>query len=201
MMNILAARDKETGKTSLVMMSAESSTAADDAKKAGVDRFLQKPLFPSEIVDVVHGIIGENLQKSEKGKEAETADQFEGKCVLLAEDVEINREIVLSLLESTLLTIDCAETGVEAVRMFTETPEKYEMVFMDMQMPEMDGLEATRQIRKFDHQNAKIVPIIAMTANVFREDIEKCIEAGMNDHIGKPLDFNELLDQLRKYLH
>ena len=199
MMQKLAARDRETGKTRLVMMSAESGTAADDAKNAGVDKFLQKPLFPSEIVDIVQGIIGVNLQKAEANPN-ESPSQFEGKCILLAEDVEINREIVLTLLEPTLLSVECAENGVEAIHMFKEAPEKYDMIFMDMQMPEMDGLEATRQIRKLDHQKAKTVPIVAMTANVFREDIEKCIEAGMNGHVGKPLDFNEVLDQLRKYL-
>ena len=125
---------------------------------------------------------------------------FAGRCILLAEDVEINREIVLSLLEPTLLDIDCAENGVQAVRMFSETPEKYAMIFMDVQMPEMDGYEATRCIRALDDPHAKNIPIVAMTANVFREDIARCMEAGMNAHIGKPLDINEVLVVLNNYL-
>jgi CheY-like chemotaxis protein len=119
---------------------------------------------------------------------------------LLAEDVAINREIVLTLLEPTGVSIDCAENGAEAVRMYGETPGRYDMMFMDVQMPELDGYEATRRIRALDAPGAKEIPIVAMTANVFREDVEKCLGAGMNDHVGKPLDFDEVLDRLRKYL-
>ena len=125
---------------------------------------------------------------------------FLGHCVLLAEDVEINREIVLAMLEDTQLEIDCAGDGLEAVRMFTAAPERYDMIFMDMQMPEMDGLAATREIRALGTDKAVSIPIIAMTANVFREDIEKCLDAGMNGHIGKPLDFNEVLLVLMQYI-
>ena len=83
--------------------------------------------------------------------------------------------------------------------MFAEAPQKYDMIFMDIQMPEMDGYEATRRIRALDIPAAKTIPIIAMTANVFREDIEKCLNAGMNSHVGKPLDFEEVLGRLRSY--
>ncbi|MDR2692766.1 MAG: response regulator [Chitinispirillales bacterium] len=130
----------------------------------------------------------------------DAAGRFAAQCVLLAEDVEINREIVLSLLEHTQLTIDCAENGEDAVRMFTEAPDKYAMIFMDVQMPKMDGYEATRRIRALDTKTAKTVPIVAMTANVFREDIENCIKAGMNSHIGKPIDIKEVLEKLYTYL-
>ena len=119
---------------------------------------------------------------------------------MLAEDVEINREIVQTLLEPTLLKIDCAANGAEAVRLFTEAPDKYDMIFMDVQMPEMDGLEATRFIRSLGFPKAKEIPIVAMTANVFREDIEKCLESGMNSHVGKPLNFEEVLEALNTYL-
>ncbi|MDR3277588.1 MAG: response regulator [Oscillospiraceae bacterium] len=125
---------------------------------------------------------------------------FAGRRLLLAEDVEINREIVLALLEPTGLKIDCAENGSAALRAFAESPELYDMIFMDMQMPDMDGLEATRRIRALDYPAAKTIPIIAMTANVFREDIENCIAAGMDDHMGKPIDFDEVLKKLRQYL-
>jgi CheY-like chemotaxis protein len=117
--------------------------------------------------------------------------------------VEINREIMLALLEPTQLVIDCAENGVEAVKRFSENPGGYDMIFMDLQMPEMDGYEATRQIRAFETRQGlspeQGIPIIAMTANVFREDIEQCLAAGMNGHLGKPLDLNEVLDKLREY--
>ena len=129
-------------------------------------------------------------------------DSFEGFNILLAEDVEINREIVLALLDPTSVNIDCAENGAAAVRMFSEAPDKYDIIFMDIQMPEMDGYEATRRIRALeaDRKISPGIPIIAMTANVFQDDIKKCIETGMNAHLGKPLDFKEVLKLLRKYL-
>jgi CheY-like chemotaxis protein len=127
-------------------------------------------------------------------------DDFKSHCIILAEDVEINREIVLALLEDTGLTIDCAENGVAALKLFSENPGRYDLIFMDVHMPEMDGFEATRRIRGLDNPRAAAIPIIAMTANVFREDIERCMEAGMNDHVGKPLDIAVVLEKLRKYL-
>jgi CheY-like chemotaxis protein len=113
--------------------------------------------------------------------------------------VEINREIVLALLESTQLEIECAENGAEAVRMFAAAPNRYELIFMDLQMPEMDGYEATRRIRAMNNPHAKTIPIIAMTANVFKEDVERCMEAGMDSHVGKPIDFDEVMAKLRSY--
>jgi CheY-like chemotaxis protein len=132
--------------------------------------------------------------------ESEDANAFAGYRILLAEDVEINREIVLALFEPCKLDIRCAENGIEAVKMFDDGPGNYDMIFMDVQMPEMDGYEATRRIRASNHPQAKQIPIVAMTANVFREDVEKCLEAGMNDHVGKPLDTGEILSKLRKFL-
>ncbi|MDR1728569.1 MAG: response regulator [Acidobacteriota bacterium] len=127
-------------------------------------------------------------------------DDFSGFTVLLAEDVEINREIVITVLEPTGLGIDCAENGLVALRKFAANPARYDMIFMDVQMPEMDGYAATERIRALDAPKAKTVPIVAMTANVFKDDIENCLRAGMNDHIGKPVDFGEIKVRLRKYL-
>jgi signal transduction histidine kinase/CheY-like chemotaxis protein len=125
---------------------------------------------------------------------------FAGRHILLVEDMEINREIVLALLEPAKLQIDCAANGTEAVRIFSAAPAKYDLIFMDVQMPEMDGYEAARRIRASGLPCCETIPIIAMTANVFREDIEKCLEAGMNDHVGKPLDLNKVLEKLHVYL-
>jgi len=125
---------------------------------------------------------------------------FAERNILLAEDVDINREIVLAMLEPTQVKIDCAVNGAIAVRMFSESPGKYEIILMDLQMPELDGYHATQQIRALGFEKAKTIPIIAMTANVFREDVERSIESGMNGHIGKPLVFDELLGILKKYL-
>jgi len=123
-----------------------------------------------------------------------------GKRVLLAEDTEINYEILTALLEPTHMNIDWAENGEEAVRKFTESHGEYDIVLMDIQMPMMDGYEATRRIRASDVPGAKAIPIIAMTANVFREDIERCLESGMNDHLGKPVDYNAVITKLHDYL-
>ncbi len=184
----------------IMISAAEWSAIADKAKSAGVDKFLSKPLFPSSIAEVINECLGVSKKQAEKSKSGDFTGIFAGRRILLVEDVEINREIVLALLEPTKLEIDCAENGAQAVRMFGEAPRKYEMIFMDIQMPEMDGYEATRKIRSLDAQEAKTIPIVAMTANVFREDIERCLDAGMNSHVGKPVDFDEVLNSLRKYL-
>jgi len=125
---------------------------------------------------------------------------FRNNRILLAEDNEINREVVLAMLENTEIKIDCAENGLLAYQQFMKNPNLYDMVFMDIQMPEMDGITATRNIRSSGIPEAEKIPIIAMTANVFREDIEKYHEVGMNEHIGKPLDFSDVLRILHKYL-
>jgi PAS domain S-box-containing protein len=127
-------------------------------------------------------------------------DDFSGKRILLAEDVEINREIVVSVLEPLGFSITEAEDGQHAFDAFAAGPENFDLIFMDIHMPGVDGYQAARLIRAFDHPRSKAVPIIAMTANVFREDVERCLDAGMNDHIGKPLDFDAVMTILKKYL-
>jgi CheY-like chemotaxis protein len=110
--------------------------------------------------------------------------------------VDINREIIAALLEDTGIDITFAFNGADAVRLAAESPDKYKLILMDVHMPEMDGYTATMQIRSAGNNT----PIIAMTANVFREDIENCLAAGMNSHLGKPLDFEKVLEELKKYL-
>jgi signal transduction histidine kinase/DNA-binding response OmpR family regulator len=194
-------KERGGGNPVVTMISAtEWDVIEAEAKEAGVDHFLQKPLFPSAIADCLSECIGvSDSVVSEAAQESET-ESFAGYRLLLAEDVEINREIVLALLEPTELDVECAINGAVALRMFKENPERYDMIFMDVQMPEMDGYEATSRIRALDNPRAKEIPIVAMTANVFREDVERCLEVGMNGHVGKPLDFSEVLTCLRKYL-
>jgi signal transduction histidine kinase/DNA-binding response OmpR family regulator len=184
----------------VIMISAlEWSVIAEEAKTAGVDKFLSKPLFPSTIAEVINECLGVDKHQAEKAQAMSIVGIFAGRRILLVEDVEINREIVQALFEPTKLEMDCAENGEEAVRMFAEAPDKYDIIFMDIQMPKMDGYEATRRIRAMDIPQAATIPIIAMTANVFREDVEKCLEAGMNSHVGKPVNFEEVLGRLRYY--
>ncbi|WP_310599781.1 response regulator [Desulfobulbus sp.] len=192
--------DNNRQATVIMVSSVEWSVLERDAQNAGVDGFLPKPLFASAIADCISARL--SLKKEAEGQDAAAGgdESYAGHRILLAEDVELNREIVLSLLEPTELTVDCAENGAAAVRMFSADPQRYDMIFMDIHMPEMDGYEATRRIRALEIPWAGQIPIVAMTANVFREDIEKCLATGMNDHIGKPLDFNDVLEKLRRYL-
>ncbi|MDR1495935.1 MAG: response regulator [Clostridiales Family XIII bacterium] len=125
---------------------------------------------------------------------------FDGCKVLIADDIEINREIIMTLLEPTGLDFACAENGAEVVRMYEASPESYDLILMDVQMPEVDGYAATRRIREFSAPNAHRIPIIAMTASVFKEDVNQSLDAGMNDHLGKPVDMNELMSKLKYYL-
>jgi signal transduction histidine kinase/ActR/RegA family two-component response regulator len=157
------------------------------------------------ILPLSAALFAANPEEDEKAAEAEEytevrPNEFAGKRLLLAEDVEINREIVMTLLESSGLEIDCAENGVEAVELYRSDPGRYDMIFMDMQMPEMDGCEATQRIRALDDPRAKTVPIVALTANVFKEDIDRCLAAGMNSHIGKPLSLTDITAKLRAHL-
>jgi CheY-like chemotaxis protein len=128
----------------------------------------------------------------------ETPD-LSGVNIILAEDMEINREIFIALLEETHITIDSAENGLIAVSKFRENPEKYDLIIMDVQMPEMDGYEATRTIRAMDTLKAKNIPIIAMTANAFKEDVDRCLDAGMNDHLAKPIDEKSVMEKITRY--
>jgi len=178
---------------------AERGEFEKRSEEVGVDMVLQKPIFPSDIVDAINTFIGIDHLEIEEAN-AGSANLFEGYRVLLAEDVEINREIVTALLSPTGLLIDCAENGTEAVRMFLNAPDRYDLIFMDVQMPGLDGYEATRHIRSLGIKKAADIPIIAMTANVFKEDIKRCIGAGMDGHIGKPLVFDEIIEVLHKFL-
>jgi len=193
-------KNGDNAKPHIVVMNSgvDWSDIKDEATRAGVDKYLLKPLMSSLIIDCINECLGVD---DDSGRAiGDLSGKFVGRRILLAEDVEINREIVLSLLEDTGLEIDCAENGAEALEMVEKSNEKYGMVFMDMQMPKMDGLEATRKIRSLKGGYYKKLPIIAMTANVFKDDIEKCLAAGMNGHIGKPLDIDAVNEKLRKYL-
>ena len=125
---------------------------------------------------------------------------FAGKRILIVEDVEINREIVAMFLEDTGAKIGFACDGAEAVEKFCSDPKAYDFIFMDLQMPGLDGFEATRRIRASGPPEAVLVPIVAMTANVLPEDVERCLTAGMNGHLGKPFDYNAVIAKLGEYL-
>ena len=127
--------------------------------------------------------------------------EYSDKRVLLVEDNEINSEIALEILKTTGLQVDLAVDGKQAVKMLCGSePNTYDMVFMDIRMPEMDGYEATRTIRSMERADLKELPIIAMTADAFAEDVQSAKAAGMNGHLAKPLDIEMIVEELRKWL-
>ncbi|MDR1048656.1 MAG: response regulator, partial [Synergistaceae bacterium] len=174
---------------------AKCSMESDETMKAGVSKFLPKPILPAILLETLREIAG----GSESGG-AEPPRDWSGKHILLAEDIEINREIVHSVLGEMGVRVEDAEDGQAAVEMFEAAPERYDAVLMDIQMPRMDGYTATGLIRGSGHSRGASVPIIAMTANAFKEDVDRCLTAGMNDYIAKPVSFSEMIDKLAAYL-
>ena len=165
-----------------------------EARQAGVTAFVSKPIFMSELRSVLtQPVIKEGIENLEKEKEKKAAYDYSGKRVLLIEDNELNREIATAILEDIGMTVDCAEDGDIAVSTISNAPaDQYDLIFMDIQMPKMDGYTATREIRTLpDNQKANI-PIIAMTANAFEDDRRKSYEYGMNGHIIKPISIEEI---------
>ena len=172
------------------------------ATEAGVDRFISKPLFPSALINCINECLGVSgfCEAAENHVKTRASQTLENNTILLVDDVEINQEIVIALLAPSKVKIHTAENGKVAVEKFKENPGLYDMIFMDVHMPVMDGYEATAAIRALDFESAKSVPIVAMTANAFKEDVDRCIEVGMNDHIAKPIDEALLIKKLYTYL-
>ncbi|MDR2055426.1 MAG: response regulator [Desulfovibrio sp.] len=185
----------------LVTPAAAWSRLEPEAKEAGIASYLSKPIFPGVVADRILECLGVHPPPAQTETAFGEPACFAGRRMLLVEDVEINREIMLELLKNTSLEIECAVNGAEAVRLFRKRAEDYyNLILMDVQMPEMNGYEATRSIRSCEKPEGRRVPIIAMTANVFHEDIEKCLKAGMDGHLGKPINLAEVLAVLHKYL-
>lgn len=185
----------------IIMLSEyEWEIVKDEAISVGINNFIVKPFVPSIIIDNLNIMLSRDKSLAKPIDPSRNDDIFANKYILAAEDILINREILKAMLQSTGVTIDFAENGKLAVEMFNEDPRRYDMILMDIHMPEMDGYEATRQIRNSKPFNSTKIPIVAMTANVFKEDVDKCLESGMNDHMGKPIDMDEMIITLRKYL-
>ena len=165
----------------------------DEARAAGVDSFLAKPLFASNVVEEFRYAIGK--KKAANAEEAKA--DLKGKRILLAEDMEVNAEIMVMVLNMREMQVECATNGREALEMFSKSQENYyDAILMDMNMPEMDGLEATMKIRALDRADAKTVPIIALTAKAFDEDVQRSLQAGLNAHLSKPVEPDALFATL-----
>ena len=183
--------------TMVVVVSAYDTTEiSGEATAAGADQFIAKPVFQSTIFNLLMQMSG---GKYVKQPEEDTDYDFEGRRVLVAEDTELNAEIIIELLKMVNMNVDRAENGQVAVEKFTAAePGTYTAVLMDIQMPVMDGYEATKAIRVSGHPEAKTIPIFAMTANAFTEDVSEALNAGMNGHLAKPIDSDLVYATLNK---
>lgn len=187
----------------IIIISAYDWTPIEqEARKAGVNDFIAKPFFASTLHDALLAITqkGNSLPKAHAEKDNRPYD-FAGKRVLLVEDNEFNREIAQEFLDMVNIEVVNAEDGQEAVEKFQSSPPGYyDLILMDIQMPRLNGYEATRAIRDLEHPDARKIHIIAMTANAFSEDVANAVASGMNDHIAKPIDVKELYRKMRAHL-
>jgi CheY-like chemotaxis protein len=181
----------------IILTSYNWDDIEDEAKAAGVDTFVAKPLFAGKVLDEFR----EAFKKKNAKLERETAD-LRYRRVLLAEDVSVNAEIMIMVLSMREMQVDHAENGRIAVELFEKHEEGYyDAILMDMRMPEMDGLEATRRIRAMNRSDAKNIPIIALTANAFDEDVQQSMQAGLNAHLSKPVEPEILFETLEALLY
>ena len=187
--------------TIIILTSFDFSEIEEEARAAGVNAFMAKPLFRSRLTATLRQFTSGKKEKNARNYLEDFAkENYAGKRILLVEDNELNREIATEIIGMTGVTIDIAENGKIAVEKVMEAPEKwYDLIFMDIQMPIMNGYEATAAIRALTGSRGK-VPIIAMTANAFAEDVQLAKNTGMNEHIAKPLDLNKLNDVLKQWL-
>ena len=182
----------------IILTSYNWEEIMDDAKSIGVDNFLNKPLFASDVIKEFELLARRNNISLLKEKEKAELD---GRHILLAEDIFINAEIMKELLSSKGILIDHAENGREALELFDKSePGYYDAILMDVRMPVMDGLEATKAIRGLERSDSKTVPIIAMTANAFDEDVQRSLQVGMNAHLSKPVDPERLYSTLEEMI-
>ena len=185
----------------IILTAYDWSDIEAEARAAGVTAFCAKPLFMSDIRDTLMTAIGQSQAEVEDSILPEAGSDFRGRCILLVEDNELNSEIAVEILKEYGFLVDTAENGAEAVeKVKNSTPGKYDLVLMDVQMPVMNGYEATRQIRALDDPALSGITILAMTANAFDEDRKKALEYGMDGFLSKPIVIEELISTLHNNL-
>ncbi|MCI5902295.1 MAG: response regulator [Blautia sp.] len=186
----------------IIISAYDWSDIEQEARAAGANAFISKPLFRSRLAKTFSNLVGtEDPEVQETPMVVLEAMDLSGCRVLLAEDNDLNAEIAMEILKMTGLEVERAENGMEAVdRMADCADGYYDMIFMDIQMPKMNGYDATRAIRAMGREYCRQVPIIAMTANAFAEDVHAAKTVGMNEHIAKPLDLNTLARILKKWI-
>ena len=185
----------------IILTAYDWSDIEVEAKAAGVTAFCAKPLFMSDIRETLMSAIGQSQSESENLVLPEAGSDFRGRCILLVEDNELNSEIAVEILKEYGFLVDTAENGTEAVeKVKNSTPGNYDLVLMDVQMPVMNGYEATKQIRALDDPALAGITILAMTANAFEEDRKKALECGMDGFLSKPIVIEELISILHDNL-
>jgi CheY-like chemotaxis protein len=192
-------RKRYSNETTVIILTAYNwDEIMDEALHIGVDSFLAKPLFASNVIDEFLRIAKRNSMSTDNEKRRANID---GRKILLAEDFIINAEIVKELMSIRGVNVDHAENGKIVVEMFENSKvDDYDAILMDVRMPEMDGLEATKAIRALNRPDAKTIPIIAMTANAFDEDVQRSLQAGMNAHLSKPVESEQLYKTLEELI-
>lgn len=191
-------RDTVGGNKPIIILTAyEWGDIEDEAKKLGVTAFCSKPLFMS---DLKNALLACNNLGDKPAQEVTLKEQFQDARILLVDDVEMNREVAEFILTESGFQVECAPDGTDAVEMVKNSPEHYyDAILMDVQMPTMNGYEATRIIRHLEREDVKTMPILAMTANALEEDKAKSLKSGMNEHIAKPIDIKQFFGILAKY--
>lgn len=186
--------------TVVVIMSAYDLNEVEaDGRRAGADYFILKPLFQSSLLNILMKISKQGKPLEEAGSQLQQRYDFTGRRILLAEDVEMNREVAVRLLELVGALTECAKDGRETLDMFLSSePGYYDLILMDINMPVMDGYDATKKIRSSEHPDARSIPIYAMTANAFSEDVTRCLDVGMDGHIAKPIETEVLYHTMEK---
>ena len=171
----------------------------EEARNAGIDGFIAKPLFRSTLFHELKKYMG--IIEKQDETESDTDMDLSGRHILVAEDNDLNWEILKELLTDIGMELEWAENGQICLQKFEESEEGYyDAILMDVRMPVMNGYEATGAIRALSRQDAQNIPIIAMTADTFSEDKQKCLDSGMNAHAAKPVNLNELVFLLKKYI-
>ncbi len=196
-----AVREFDEGRTGIIILTGYNwDDIQHEAEAAGVDGIMSKPLFTESVLREFHKLLEKDAEANPADAETDTSElSLEGLRILMAEDMDLNAEILGDLLEMEGIDSDRAENGVIAVEMFSQSePGYYNAILMDVRMPVMDGLAATGAIRELTRPDAKTIPIIAMTANAFDDDVQRSLQAGMNAHLSKPVEPERLYDTLRR---
>ncbi len=183
----------------LVLTSYDWADIEEEAREAGISAFMPKPFFASVFWQTIAPLFLDHVEQMNCGDAEDGV--MEGRLFLVAEDNELNAEILTEILDMEGAGCELAVNGLEAVKMFENSePGHYDMILMDVQMPVMNGYEATRQIRACSHPEAKTIPIVAMTANTFAEDVRNALDAGMDGHLAKPIDMDAVRETVSRLM-